>query len=119
MKWREDNVCIKNGTVLSLAKADAFVSAIFERLLKILERFAGLVVLFGIKDRNRFADDLGLCITFDLLGAFVPTHDSSFGVDEEDGVIFNMLDQEAEALFELEAVVFRCFSAGKMMVDQE
>src|SRR5215204_1153238 len=56
-------------------------------------------VLIGVEDREMLPDDLLGLVALDALSSKVPCCDVPIGVEHEDGVVLDALDQEAEALF--------------------
>jgi hypothetical protein len=95
----EDDVGVEDGPVLALAQSYTLVAAIFQGALEVEEGLSEPVVFIGIKDGNVLADDLGFAISFDLLGAIVPAHDTAFRINEENSIVFDMPDEETEPLF--------------------
>ena len=61
------------------------------------------------------ADNLVLCVALELLRTCVPTADVTFGIEHEDGVVANFVDEKTEALLTLAQQFFCAFmlsSAG-------
>src|SRR3954447_8945389 len=68
-------------------------AALFCGLLQNVLRKPGVPVLRRVKAREMLADDLIGGVAFDALGTGVPACNMSLGVEHEDGVIDNRLDQ--------------------------
>src|SRR5450432_471068 len=100
MEWREDDISIENGAIFTFAESYAFVTAFIKCTPEVQGGLSLLVVFISIEHGDGLADDLGLGIAFDLLGALVPAHHAAFGVDQEDGVILYMPHEDAKVLFE-------------------
>jgi hypothetical protein len=61
-------------------------------------RHAGGALLRRVEHREMLADDLVRAVALDALGARVPAHHPAGGVQQEDGVLGDALDQQAELL---------------------
>ena len=64
------------------------------------------------------ADDLLGRVALDALGARVPARDPALGVEHEDGVVPDALDQQAEALLALAAGVLGVAALGDVAEHQ-
>ena len=115
----EDDIGIEDRPVFAFAQPDAFIAAIFQCLFQVLKGLAQPVVFFGVEEGNGLADDLGLGVAFDLLGAFIPAHDPALGVDEKNGVVLNVPDKEAESLFQLTPLSLGRLAASEIIQQQE
>jgi hypothetical protein len=62
---------------------------------------AALFVLGGVEDGEMLSDYLLGVIPLDAMSPFVPSGDVAIGVEHEDSVVLDALDQKAEALFAL------------------
>src|SRR6185312_321889 len=83
--------------VLAHAPRLFFVAAGFARQLQLAHALAGGLVLLGVQDRQVAADDLGRLIADDALGAGVPRRHVPVGVEHEDGVVADAVDEQAQA----------------------
>ena len=70
--------------------------ALLQRLLQLPLRKAFLNVFWGKEDGNRLPDHFFFPITQQPLGAWVPAFRPALGVDDEDGVVRDILDQQAK-----------------------
>ena len=66
-------------------------------------------VLLRIEAREVLPDDLRGRVAFHALGAGIPAHDASLGIEHENGVILHAADQQTEPLFAF-AQQFRRFA---------
>jgi hypothetical protein len=62
-------------------------------------------VLLGIEAAEMLPDDLGVLVALDALGARVPGRDDAIGIELEDRIVDDGLDQMAEAAFALEQLL--------------
>ena len=92
---RDQHVGPERRAVLADPKAFLLVAALGRRDAQLLFGVAALYVLVGVEDREVLPDDLLGLIALDALGPFVPGGDIALGVEHEDGVVLDALDQEA------------------------
>ena len=96
-------VTLAQNFVPSLQIAPAFVdeAARFRRHLELVLRPPALARLLRIEGREMLADDLGGFVALDALRAAVPGGDVAVGIEHEDRVVADALDEQAKALLAL------------------
>jgi hypothetical protein len=93
-KRRDDDVGPELRSVLPNAPALILHRALSLGNLQLALRLPALLILRRIEDREVLADDLLRRITLEPLGARVPRDDVAGGIEREDGVIVDRLDQQ-------------------------
>src|SRR5690606_6469223 len=92
----DDDAGPEAAAVLAHAPAFALVAAVLARLLQRARRDPRRAVLGRVEAREVEADDLLGGVALDALRARVPVGDDAVGVEHEEGVIGDALDEEAE-----------------------
>src|SRR4029079_11767733 len=85
------------GAVLADAPSDVFEAPRLRRDAQLHLALAGSDVLFGIEGGEVAPDDLGRAIALDALRAGVPGRDVAVGIEHEDGVVADAVDELAHA----------------------
>src|SRR5262249_25541604 len=94
---RDDDVGPEAAAVLAQAPALVLVLPRSGGDLQLPRRLARCYILRRIEAREVLADDLRGAVALDALGAGVPGEGAGLRVEEEDGVVLDPLDEEAEA----------------------
>src|ERR1019366_8383117 len=97
----DDDVRPEARSVLANAPAFIFESPNPSRNLQLALTQAGAHVLFAVEPREMLADDFVGLVSLDALGAEVPGRDNPVGVEHEDRVVGDALDEPPELLLSL------------------
>ena len=85
------------GAVLADAPAFGFELAVAAGGFQGVGGDAVLAVGFGVEDGEVLAEDFGFFVAFAAFGADIPGCDPAFGVEHEDGVVGDGVDEQAVA----------------------
>jgi len=98
-KGRDDNVSPELRAVLADSPAFVLKPAIERGSAKLFGRPASADCVRGVKDFDRFPDDLVGRVSFEISRAGVPTLNLAVDVQQEDGVVLHSGHEMAEVLF--------------------
>src|SRR5262245_4709697 len=94
----DDSARPETRTILADLPAALFIAPFVRRNLLDALRLSALDILRRVENRKVAPDDLIRTISFDPLGARVPTDHTSLRVEHKDGIILDALNQQAKAL---------------------
>ncbi len=117
VQGRDHDVRPKAGSVFAYAPAFIFEAPGRGGLAQFVLAFADGDILGVVEDREVASANLGGLVTLQAPRAFVPADDISFGIQCDDRMVFDVLDDQAEALFAFAQRLFGAAPLGQIARD--